>query len=301
MARTAARSCSILSPRFAPRPITARSATPARLPESWHDERVTPPDAPTFQYREHAPAPELARSVACYWTIEATMTPGHRVLPDGCMDILFDLDAAESPRVIGVMTAAIVTPAQTRTRLFGVRFLPGEAFAFLDVSGKEGRDRVLSLEDAWGAAARALRDRVREAKDTAARVRILDEELVARRRAPADPRVRAAVHAIRAARGAVRVELLAGRAGLGARQLERLFDERVGVGPKAFATVARMQALLDAMAAGGRGFAALAAELGWADQSHLVRDLRALAGLTPGELARALRMSDSSNPPYGPL
>ncbi len=62
-----------------------------------------------------------------------------------------------------------------------------------------------------------------------------------------------------------------------------------------------MQALLAAMAEGRRPWAALAQELGWSDQSHLARDLRELADLTPGELARAMAMSDFSNPPHGPL
>jgi AraC-like DNA-binding protein len=256
----------------------------------------------SFRYRELAPAPALARSVACYWTIDATETPGHRVLPDGCMDILFDLaQPSVAAEVIGVMTAAVVTPASAQARMFGVRFLPGEAFAFLDVPAKEGRDRVLSLEDAWGASARSLHARVLAAPDDAARVALLNDELAQRRRRAPDPRLRAVVSAIRAARGAVRVEVLAERTGLGERQLERLFDERVGVGPKSLAKVARMQALLGALATGARGWSGLAAELGWADQSHLVRDLRGLAGLTPTELARAMEMSDSSNPPYGPL
>ncbi len=261
---------------------------------------MTAPSA-HFHYREHAPAPPLARSIACYWTIAATATPGHRVLPDGCMDILFDLDAP-SGDIIGVMTSAIVTPRSKRARLLGVRFRPGEAFAFLDFPAREGCDRVLPLEDVWRATGRELHDQIRNAQDTAERVRILDRALLARRRRAADPRLRAAVDAIRAARGRVRIAVLAARTNLGERQLERLFGEQVGVGPKALANVARMQALISALTNGSRGWARLAAELGWADQSHLVRDLRSLAGITPTELlTHTSAMSGFSNPMTAPF
>ena len=91
--------------------------------------------------------------------------------------------------------------------------------------------------------------------------------------------------------------------GLGERQLERVFVERVGLGPKAFARVARLQAFLPHLdGAGGRtSWAALAVGLGYADQAHMVREIKRLAGVTPTELARARAMSDSFNPPTTPV
>ena len=108
------------------------------------------------------------------------------------------------------------------------------------------------------------------------------------------------IRRVRTDSGAVRVAGLARILGLGERQLERLFDERVGVGPKSLARIARIQGLLRRLGPRTQ-WSSLAAEMGWSDQAHLVRDLRDLAGLTPSELGRAMRMSDSSNPPHGPL
>jgi methylphosphotriester-DNA--protein-cysteine methyltransferase len=99
------------------------------------------------------------------------------------------------------------------------------------------------------------------------------------------------------------VEDLAERLGVGARTLERLFDERVGLGPKLLARVVRLQrmvATLDGPASAS--WSALAADLCFADQAHLVREVGELAGATPTELLRERRaaprpagVSDSFN------
>src|SRR5688572_5623162 len=65
-----------------------------------------------------------------------------------------------------------------------------------------------------------------------------------------DPRLSAAVCALRAARGALPIPALAKRVGLGERQLERLFAERVGYGPKFLARVVRMEQVTRAVDAG---------------------------------------------------
>ncbi len=119
----------------------------------------------------------------------------------------------------------------------------------------------------------------------------------------ADHRLRAAVAMLRAAEGQRSVAEVRAHVGLGERQLERLFLERVGVGPKALARVLRLQALVARLDRPptraphrGLGLGDLAAELGYADQAHLVRDVRALAGVTPTELARERAVTVSFNP-----
>ncbi len=85
---------------------------------------------------------------------------------------------------------------------------------------------------------------------------------------------------------------VAGAVGLGERQLRRRFTEAVGYGPKTFARVARFRRAL-ALLRGGAAPAAAAYDAGYADQAHLTRELRALAGGTPAALrngaASALR------------
>jgi AraC-like DNA-binding protein len=235
------------------------------------------------RYEEHPPCPALAAHVACYWWLESDVEAGHRVLPDGCMDLLFDLLGKVS--VVGTMTSALAVSHPKKTRVFGVRFRPGEAFAFVRVPASDARDGIVPLRDAWGALADELAEKVAEAPDHRGRVTTLDRELLRVRARPADPRVRRAVARIFASPQEARVAWLAKDIGLGERQLERTFDERVGIGPKALARVARLQALVRRMREPHQGWAHLAADLGYADQAHLAREVKRLAGITPGELA----------------
>ena len=267
-------------------------------------------------YREHRPSLALAGSVACFWTLSGDDEGPSRILPDGCMDLLFDLTGREAASVVGTMTEALISPARGgRIEILGVRFRPGEASRFLGAaSARELRDQLVPLSDVWGAAAEALSDQLAAKGTLGARLSLLEATLASRSPQPVDLRVRRAVRRLHDAAGGARIGELATSVGMGERQLERLFDDRVGVGPKTLGSVFRMLALLDRV---GRGtaWAEIAASLGFSDQAHLTRDLRRLAGITPTELARSLSatsiemarepvavgMSDLFNPLPGPL
>jgi AraC-like DNA-binding protein len=216
------------------------------------------------------------------------------------MDLLFDLSGRFDghPTLVGTMTRAIV--ASAATPFLGVRFLPGEAFALVRVPAGEARDRVVPMDQVLGPLASAMADELASAPDLPARLAILDRrlEVLHARARPADRRVRQVVGRILRSPAEARVAWLARDAGIGERQLERAFVERVGLGPKAFARVARLQALLPRLvgASGARTpWAAHAADLGYADQAHMIREIKELAGVTPTELARERTMSDSFN------
>jgi AraC-like DNA-binding protein len=215
-----------------------------------------------------------------------------RILPDGCMDFVFDLDLGTA-RLIGAMTRAEIVAPCAGTRLFGVRFLPGAAALLVDALACELKDQRVDLPELLHAELRRLPERMAEAKSDAERVRLLERELNARRaqlRAD-DRRLRAATSELRLSGGAKRVRELAVDTGVSERQLERLFQERVGVGPKIFARVMRLQRVVtllrsDAAELRARSQAELALEAGYADESHLLRDFRELAAATPREVAR---------------
>lgn len=232
-------------------------------------------------YHEHPPSTRLRRAVACYWTLTAAARGPHRVLPDGCLDLLFDLRGGEV-HAVGAMTTAWLDPASER-ELIGVRFRPGEAAVFLGLPASELTDATVPLADVWrGDTSRRLLDRVQRAATLDARIAVLDEALVARRGArAADWRVRRAVDAILG--GGTRVSVVASAVGLGERQLERLFLDRVGIGPKRLARIARLHRVLPHL--GAHDLATLAVIGGYVDASHVAREVRALAGTSAGPLA----------------
>ncbi|MFD5448929.1 helix-turn-helix domain-containing protein [Streptomyces sp. NPDC003470] len=213
---------------------------------------------------------------AVVWTSERAGSGPGRVLPDGCMDLLWHDGRL---LVAGPDTRAHLTDGAPG-RWAGVRFYPGTAPALLGVPAHELRDRRVDLADLWPAArARRLTARVNAAADPASG---LEEAALARAAGsePPDPLLRRIVTALDAGRP---VGATAGELGLGARRLHRRSLAAFGYGPKTLARVLRLQRAL-ALARGGTPLAETAARAGYADQAHLARDVRELAGVPPGEL-----------------
>ncbi|MEQ8274051.1 MAG: helix-turn-helix domain-containing protein [Deltaproteobacteria bacterium] len=100
----------------------------------------------------------------------------------------------------------------------------------------------------------------------------------------ADPRVVCALACIEDTGGNVDVAALCGQLGVSRAHLARLFREHVGVTPKLYARLVRFDRLTTRLAGGTEALAPLAADLGYYDQAHLARDVRAFAQMTPTEL-----------------
>jgi AraC-like DNA-binding protein len=248
----------------------------------------------------------LAPLVECFWEVEAR-NEAHRVVPDGCMDILFRLGDT-SARVIGPMRTAAVVEARGVSRTAGVRFRSGAAPGLLGVSAFELRDDAASLGALWGPDGRFVSGRLADTgADLAAVRRVLSEAVAthARRAFSRSLPVTRAVALIEARGGVVPISAVAAEAGVGERQLERLFDHWVGFGPKMFARVVRTRRATCAIERGSvASWASLAAGCGYADQAHLIREFRALTGVTPrlyaAEIPPAVSEIDNTRaPPVG--
>lgn len=223
--------------------------------------------------------------MACYWAISGPFD-AHRVLPDGCIDILLAGD--EGARIVGTMTRAIVASPGERA-VFGVRFRPGEAARAAPLAPAELTDGEAPLVASWGDEGRVLEDRAlhvlddRSLSTTAVLARVAPlvdralEQRLARHAGAADFPIRAAADAL--ACGAT-VREAAQRASLSERQLARRFAARVGIAPKLFARVMRLQRATSAIW-GGSSAVEAAALAGYSDQAHFTRDAKDLAGVTP--------------------
>jgi AraC-like DNA-binding protein len=211
-------------------------------------------------YREIAPPADLAAHVACVWT---SVSSGGTILPDGCVDVVWRGDRLI---VAGPATGPMNSDVPVGTPVFGVRFRLGAAGAALGLPAAELADANVEL---W----QGLAERVAEGGLPA-----LLDAVRERVRAPVDPLTRAAALAM--AQPGARVHGL--DLGLSERQLRRRFLDAVGYGPKTLARILRFQRFL--ALAGEGDLAGLAFEAGYADQAHLTRECRRLAGRTPAEL-----------------
>ena len=229
--------------------------------------------------------------MSCLWGQTIGVGDGayeHPVLPDGCADIVsINGDLA----LVGPATRAVTERFSPGSVVVGVRFRTGAAPPLLGVSATGLRDVEVPLGDVWGRAGAAVAERCAAVPDGAegrARLGLLVDALIRRLddATPLDPVANTAA-AMLAAYPTPAVRDLAHRFDLSERQLRRRVEVAVGYSPRTLARILRFQRFLRAarsLPSEGRDLARLAAEAGYADQAHLSRDSRRLAGLPPAAL-----------------
>jgi AraC-like DNA-binding protein len=272
---------------------------------------------PVAWYREFAPCDALRDDVYAFFSFVPESRPPVSVRPllreiafhdasfcspqlaDGHVTLLFELGRTcdgtgrwsldpDAPRgtFIGPMSRVGRTVGTDRPEMLGVYFRPGRAAPFLRLPVADLIDTMAEVESVWSGSA-SLTSELCEL-DEMRRVDRVESALLARlaltQRAGAIGVDRMAAHMVRR-RGGETVESLARGAGISRQHLSRLFRERVGVGPKLYNRLARFQAGLVYTGAGAVDWADAAAGLGYADQSHMIAEVREFSGLTPHALA----------------
>jgi AraC-like DNA-binding protein len=265
-------------------------------------------------YREVPPSPDLAPWISHFRIIRGPSASSAaptalRLLTDGCTGVVIDCapTAPASPPVfMGVMRAATVVTVAERREIIGVRFKPGGALPFIASSLHEFTGRRVPLPLLWGDLAQRMGHAVRSAtcNDRVAaleyclRGRLRQQQSAASGRQATTAREVALVSQATAHLGrdaAVRVRDVAAALDVGERALERMFNRAVGVPPKVFHRMRRCceAARLIRHACGEHPhptrtasvapchWSAIASDAGYADQSHFIREFRALTGATP--------------------
>ncbi|KKZ71441.1 helix-turn-helix domain-containing protein [Streptomyces showdoensis] len=251
------------------------------------------------RFRRHSPAPALRPYLEHYWLIDWDLTEPYasHVVPHPSVNVVFERgeEAGDSAVLSGIGLELFTKKLTGTGRVCGVQFRPGGFRPFATarpVSHWTGR--IAPLTEAFPATGTAEAAAVLSPAGDDARVAALDAFLLAHGPAP-DPaaaQAMALVDLVRTDRAMRRVSALADRAGLSPRSLQRLFAAYVGVGPKWVILRYRIHEALEraraAPAAGPPDWSRLAAELGYSDQAHLVRDFTATVGIPPTAYARAL-------------
>lgn len=218
-----------------------------------------------------------------------------RVLPTGLAQLIVNLrddrlsvhDADGTVRRVagiglsGVWPAPTVVDPADQTAVICVAFLPGGAYPFFPAPQSATAGQLVGLEDLWGTGGGLLRERLLDARTPEERLRLVERALVDR----ADGALRpdgATAYAVAALGRGEPVASVVDRLGRTPRAFIRSFAQRVGLPPKQFARIRRFQRVLASIPHDRPAdWALLAASCGYYDQSHLIREFRALGGTTP--------------------
>jgi AraC-like DNA-binding protein len=189
--------------------------------------------------------------------------------------------------VIGLLPGGLRVSGRGAGGCLQIRLEPAVAAAVLG-GPAEFTAGVISLEDVWGREAVRLQEMLRAEVSWQPRfdlaARFLGRRLQGRRRV--DPEVAHAWRRTLTSRGRLRVDGLAGEVGWSRKRLWSRFRSQLGISPKRAARLARFDHAAHLLAS-GRAPAHVAADTGFVDQSHLHREVREFAGLTPAGVAAA--------------
>jgi AraC-like DNA-binding protein len=226
--------------------------------------------------REHRPSTALAAWLDCVWERADARGEGARILPDGCIDVVFS--PSRGLRLIGANTVAFISDVEPGESVIGARLVPGAAPALLGVAAEPVLDRRPPLSELLGDEGRRLQALLYESADRVAILRAWLIERATLASAP-DPLIAATVAGM--VSGDQRVGPLADSLGISERALRRRVTAAVGYGPKRLARVLRLRRAL-ALAGAGSPLVDVAYETGYADQAHFGHDCLELAGIAPG-------------------
>lgn len=252
-----------------------------------------------FELARFAPSAPAARLVDRYWVVRWDLPAGEhfdqQVWPHPVTNVVLEGGAAAA---FGVTTSLVTRRLHGTGHAFGIMFRPAGFRPLLGAPMRTFTDSTLPFEDVVRGADELARA-VAGSADPAEAVERVDAFMSRAVPAPPAPPHPAEVtmrHAEAAARdrGLMRVDQLADRARVSPRTLQRSFADHVGISPKSLIRRYRIFDAAEAARHGDVDWAGVSALLGYADQSHLIRDFRSAIGMTPAAYARMARPDGSA-------
>ncbi len=261
-----------------------------------------PGQSPAWEYVKHTPAPALRPHVLSYegYAERADTVVYDRRMPAGAVPMIIGFGASmrsagpgtrgaakfEQAFVAGLHDTHTTSEWSGRSRGVQVNMTPIGAHLLLGLPMDSITDRVVALDDVFGAAGRDLVERLQHATSWGARFDAVDAVLTERM---AKSRVRPTEGAawawqrLNATQGRTNIASLASDLGCSRKHLVAQFREQIGLPPKMVARILRFtraRALAESPAPAS--WTEIAQRAGYYDQAHLIRDFTEFAGISPG-------------------
>ena len=247
-----------------------------------------------MRYAEYRPTPGLALLVERFWFLEGLSAgAADAIIPDGRVELVFHYGgsfwrhdgaggAVQQPAslLVGQMTEPVVLAPDGPAGVAAIRLRPAASRTLLGFPLQEIAGRFVDLELIFPSV-RQLRERLAEAASDDERLGALEQWLLGRSSPAPRRHIDAVVGTIVQSRGRAPIDAIAARSGTSLRQLERQFQEDVGLTPKTFSRIIRLQSALR-LVRQGRPLTDVALACGFYDQAHMTRDFRELAAMSPG-------------------
>lgn len=242
-----------------------------------------------MHYTEYSPHPLLSPYIDVYWRVRGEGNAGQaeKILPDGCVDIIYnfgdnfytDNTVMNYGKIylVGTMTCSKLPNMHSGIRLFGIRFKPGAFAAFFKYASlREITDRTVDFEK-----------QLAPSRDLFAKhgINYLNRFFLDKLSTPKHA-LFPIIADIQRQHGNVVVEALAKKHFVTTRQLERQFNQYLGVSPKEFSSFTRFRYTYEKIRNNTRqqSLTDIALECGYHDHAHLTNEIKRFTGLPPSKL-----------------
>ncbi len=262
----------------------------------------------SVEITEYKPLPPLDSFVEFYWTggFNTGRMPrlSQFVMPNGYVELIIhltdfhcDLQSGsgwgQSPdyTVIGLHTRPYEVRFRSHVRTFGIRFKPEGVFNLFGVPASLFSERFEDMESVLGHAFRDYCSRLRDEDDIQQKLNLTHQYLLSQLNDhhPEKTYLNYAADLIRSVESASKVEELPEKVFISRRQLEREFKEKIGLSPKQYMRIARLNAINRYLLTGSKfNLGSLSLEAGFSDQAHMCREFKMFAGLPPARFMESV-------------
>lgn len=239
-----------------------------------------------LNYQESKASAGLVDKITCYWEIQTTENPiAYRIIPDGCIDFVINCTIENNFFICPIMKESNFFHLSKNETWFGIRFYPGVLSTLLQIDLNELQHDTLELKLINPKLHKRLDDVLIHKKSFDEKTKALNtffsNELNFKFK-----RIFEIIQVIYKTRGAILLKDYSSKTfSLSERQIRRLFHKEVGLAPKKFASIIRNQSLLRELQNNKETKAYY--EL-YFDQSHMIREMKKLTGLTPKQILHQL-------------
>lgn len=238
-------------------------------------------------YKEYHPNILLSPYIETYWisndSIQGEQTI--RVLPDGCVDIIFDWNEKSfSPKIIGTITTYLDVSYINNIRMMGIRFRPCGVSAFTQVPINEFTDTSVDISLSETIFDPYFFEQLLEIESECDKIHYIDSYLVTQLKNTfaIDRQMIYTIDLIRETKGTLPISAVLNKVYLCERQFERKFKATVGVTPKTFSSITRFANTKEVLrSATNESLFSIALECGYYDHAHLIREHKRFAGDSP--------------------
>jgi AraC-like DNA-binding protein len=245
-----------------------------------------------FQLSRYAPSEEIGFFVKHFWIVSwdlAGQDPYLQdVIPNPCVNMVIEKSRSA---IYGAAKNKYSYLIQGKGCVLGVKFKPGGFYPFIKQPVSGLTNNPMEIRDVFDVEAQAIEDAILYQEEEEKMVEFV-EGLIRPKLPSRDDNItliNRIIDQIIAERGITRVEDISQRFNINTRKLQRIFGQYVGVSPKWVIQLYRLQNAAEIMDNGqNHDWLKLALDLGYHDQSHFIKDFKAIIGKTPDEYTQHL-------------